>query len=171
MSPSQRGRGQPPRGIRALEGKGSHRSETRPPPLCNHPPRLNKWVDRASLNISRLRISAGKEEGDNLPPQKAAGGAVSPQGLWAEGMETSSATGMETQPGLGGVWWPAGHRPGLKKRRMRRKIRAGATLAWAAGGNGRSWHWGGPGQDRLLLPVLSRLSFFLLWSTSTVPTR
>lgn len=30
---------------------------------------------------------------------------------------------------------------------------------------------GGLVQDQLLLPVLSRLSFFLLWSTSTVPTR
>lgn len=30
---------------------------------------------------------------------------------------------------------------------------------------------GAPRQDRLLLPVLSRLSLFLLWSTSTMPTR
>lgn len=29
----------------------------------------------------------------------------------------------------------------------------------------------GPGQNWLLLPVLSRLSLFLLWSTSTMPTR
>lgn len=29
----------------------------------------------------------------------------------------------------------------------------------------------GLGQDRSLLPVLSRLSLLFLWSTSTVPTR
>lgn len=52
----------------------------RPPPPCNHPPRLSKWVDKASVNISWLSISVGKKEGDGLPCQKAAGGAVSPQG-------------------------------------------------------------------------------------------